>query len=151
HAHVVKVASSYFARHISKHYRARKVIFIPRCVDFSLFNGLKKRSQHNGPLVIGYEGSEQEGACKPRTEALEAIMRRYGKQVRLEFHGYMPPVFQGHPAVSHLRDRMDYRAYLKRLYTAGWDIGLAPLENTLMHRCKTNNKFREYGACGIPG
>ncbi len=151
HAQIVRVASPYFSKHLRKHFRPRRVVCFPGSVDFSLFKNLKKPIRNDDQVVIGYEGGDKESAFKPVTAALDKILRHYGDKVRLEFHGYMPSELKGRKSVVYVQDRQEYRTYMKRLYMCTWDIGLAPLENSLMHRCKTNNKFREYAACLIPG
>jgi len=149
-AHIVKVASPFFGRHLEAHFNPNKVVYFPGSVDFSLFTGLEKRKDKNEKkVVIGYEGSKKQ-AFDPVIDALQDIVRTYGDKVRIEFFGYIPEQLEGKPQVSFEPHMTDYRSFMKRLYQSQWDIGLAPLNRSLLHDCKTNNKFREYAACRIP-
>ncbi len=148
--HIVKVASPFFARHLERHFNPNKVVCFPGSVDFASLSGLEKESKDEDKIVIGYEGGRKRGAFDPVIKALRGILRRYGDRVRIEFFGYVPEGLEGKPQVSFVQHDSDYKNFLKRLYRSNWDIGLAPLEDTLLHDCKTNNKFREYSACRIP-
>src|SRR5690606_3376806 len=67
------------------------------------------------------------------------------------FYGYVPDELARHPWVAHYPLEPSYRTFIRSLYQKTWDIGIAPLHDTLFNHCKTNNKFREYSACWIPG
>lgn len=148
--HVVKVASEFFARHLERHFNPNKVVCFPGSVDFSLLSGLEKSSKYEDKIVIGYEGGRKQAAFDPVIKALRGVLREYGDKIRIEFFGFAPDGLVGKPQVSFDQHDSDYRSFMKRLYQSKWDIGLAPLEDTLLHDCKTNNKFREYAACRIP-
>lgn len=147
----VKVASSFFAKHLETHFNPNKIVYFPGSVDFSLFSGLKKKRKEDDKIVIGYEGGKKPVAFEPVIEALGEVLGKYGDKVRIEFCGYAPEELKDRPQVSIEPYDENYKNFLKRLYRSNWDIGLAPLERTLLHDCKSNNKFREYSACRIPG
>lgn len=148
--HVVKVASEFFAKHLITHFNPNRVVCFPGSVDFSVFSGLRKENRNEDKIVIGYEGGKKQAAFDPVIKALRGIIREYGDKIRIEFFGYAPDGLAGKPQVHFDQHDSDYRKFLKRLYRSKWDIGIAPLEHTLLHDCKTNNKFREYAACRIP-
>lgn len=149
-ASVVKVASEFFARHLKVHFEPKSVVCFPGSVDFSILERVERRKS-DGPVVIGYAGGRKEAAFAPVIRALQKVKDTFGDGVRFEFYGFEPPGASRLPGVKHHKYIADYRKFLRELYRAGWDIGLAPLESALYHDCKTNNKYREYAACRIPG
>jgi len=83
--------------------------------------------------------------------ALEKILENYSTKIEVYFLGFTPPSLRKHPRVHSVPMIWDYPAYLRNFSSAGYDIGLAPLLDDVFHRSKTNNKFREYGACQVAG
>ncbi|GAA0373764.1 glycosyltransferase [Paenibacillus motobuensis] len=149
-AHIVHVNSEFFADYIRLHFNPR-VAYFPATVDYEWLDQEVKPSRRDGRIVIGYEGSHKEDDFKPVIPAIKRIFKEYRWAVKIEFFGFIPASLRGYPGVTHFPYEQDYRRFIHRLYTLNWDIGLAPLADTLFNQCKTNNKFREYGACMIPG
>lgn len=83
--------------------------------------------------------------------ALQRLLSEYPDTVTLEFIGYCPEAFQGDARVSHLPFNHDYEKFREDFRRREWDIGLAPLNDTLFNRSKTDNKYREYASLMIAG
>lgn len=150
HSAKIMVASAYFADHIRLYYNPN-VVYFPASVDFTLFDAVPRIARNDETIIIGYEGTNKEADFIPVIPAIKQIMMEFGDRVKFVFHGFMPSGLQGYPQMSFSPMMGDYRLYMQQLYQNAWDIGLAPLSDHLFNRCKTNNKFREYAACLIPG
>lgn len=107
---------------------------------------------HPAPVRIVYATSRiDDRLFSIFSPALKQVLQDYPQQVEVYFWGYQPDGFQNLPNVHFLKPEPNYNTFLKRFSRMGFDIGLAPLLDDTFHRSKTNNKFREYGACGIAG
>ncbi|MBB6635875.1 glycosyltransferase [Cohnella thailandensis] len=149
-AHMVKVDAPDLGNVIREKYNSN-VVYFPASVDFEWLDRNPKPEKLSGPIVIGYEGSPKEEDFVPVVPALKKILYYYGGFVRLEFMGFVPSALADHPCVIYEDGGMDYKSFIGKLNQRQWDIGLAPLDDNPFNRGKTNNKYREYAACGIPG
>jgi glycosyltransferase involved in cell wall biosynthesis len=106
----------------------------------------------DGPLTIGYGGRYLHARdLQVIVEPLRQILDSSDRPVRAQFVDCLPVGLQNHEKVTLLPYVDDIRQYYRYLRTAGWAIGLAPLRDNAENRAKTNNKYREYAALGIPG
>jgi hypothetical protein len=104
------------------------------------------------PVRIIYATSRTDDRlCQIFLPALERILAHYANRVEAHFWGYCPSQLIGRANVRQHGLICQYDRFLRHFSRAGFDIGLAPLPGDLFYRSKTNNKFREYGACEIAG
>jgi glycosyltransferase involved in cell wall biosynthesis len=149
-AQLVKTDSTFFANYVRLYFNP-KVTHFPSSVDFKLLEPVEKSMNPKPHIVIGYEGTQKDEDFELVVPALQRVLAKYRGYVKLQFHGYVPVPLLGHPEVSYIPDHLDYRSYIQNLKRSEWDVGLAPLKDTLFNYCKTNNKYREYAACLVPG
>lgn len=132
--------------------RNANVIYIKPYFDFGLIKGLARNNKRDDKIVLGYAGTlYRDEDFKPVEPALRRLMDEYPDTLRVEFSGYIPESLLSHPNVYHNNYDDNYLSFIKRFFSRGWDIGIAPLSDSLLNNCKTNNKYREYGACRIAG
>ena len=106
-------------------------------------------------VKIVYATSRPDGQlCKLFLPALRRAVKHYAGRTEIHFWGCRPTGLAAVPDLAGIRYHPiihDYDRFLRSFSQAGFDIGLAPLPDDAFHRCKTNNKFREYAACRIAG
>ena len=84
--------------------------------------------------------------------AMRSIMSKYSGQI--QFHLWkksIPRELIGIPGVILENASINYKNFIASFYISGFDIAIAPGVNTPFFHSKTNNKYREYGGCGVPG
>ena len=129
----------------------RKVEKVAGPVDLNLIRRPRKnRNRHRIKIVFATSRSFDD-LCSIFLFALVRILDKYGDQVEAHFGSFMPDSLKKYPGVYHHKFIPDYDKFLSRFSQAGYDKGLAPLKDDVFHRSKTNNIFREYGACYIAG
>ena len=120
-------------------------------LDFSVLEGLEKQAgSEKTSIVYATWRNKRDILSDLFVPAIKKILTEYSGRVEMHFWGYTPEEFNETPGV-HFMPRTDYDTYIRRFYSSGFDIGLAPLKDDEFHRSKTNTKFRDYGACGIAG
>jgi glycosyltransferase involved in cell wall biosynthesis len=147
HAHQVITNSDVLAAYLEQFSSRLRVL--PPFFDFSLIEGCIR--EQTDELRIGFAGSPSRGddleLIRP---AIGPVLDRVPNAV-FEFCGAMPADVEPTRRIRFFAHEPSYASFIRFQAERNWAIGLAPLRDNAAARAKTNNKYREYGACGIAG
>lgn len=112
------------------------------------------------PIKIGYASNiHNRKNLSVVLPALKRILIEYPKLVKFEtFFGNSKYIIEYNALgdIQYLSNviNLDPVPGIKKFHDAllnrNWDIGIAPLQDTLFNKAKSNNKYREYGMLKIP-
>src|SRR5581483_9052546 len=102
----------------------------------------------DGRVRIGFYGANAAIEEPWLVEALHNIRKRYGERVVLEVIGSSPPQPLATELDWYYDKLLPYEESMRMLHSRGWDIGLAPLEDSPFNAAKQATKFRDYTWAG---
>lgn len=146
-AAAVRVYSPHL-REIVKPYCAN-VILVEGPVDWDLLASQPASRSADITKIVYATSRLQDGIGEMLIAPLREVLSRF-PQVELTIWGPANPVGD-QPRVRHRQFLRNYDRFFREFSDARFDIGLAPLPDDAFHRGKSNNKFREFAACGIAG
>lgn len=126
------------------------VYVLPNLIDLTLWR--KQAPRSCGPVVIGYAGTMTHASDIALLEpVLERLSAKYGNNVAFTFMGCATERLSKLAGFQFIPFELSFEAYAKKLQDTPFDIMLAPLEDNVFNRCKSNIKWLEYSSCGIAG
>ena len=147
HANQVLTNSDVLASYLQRFSARLRVL--PAFFDFALIEGCVR--EETTELRIGFASSPSRGddleLIRP---VIEPVLDRIPNAV-FEFCGVMPAGVLPSPRIRFFEHTSSYADFIRFQAGRSWAIGLAPLRDHPANRAKTNNKYREYGACSIAG
>jgi glycosyltransferase involved in cell wall biosynthesis len=111
----------------------------------------KLKRQRGDRFIFGYMGTRSHGADLAMVAPAITRLLEQHPAARFELFGSieLPPSLSHYNVRRHPKIQ-DYERFLRRLATLDWAFGLAPLQITPFTLAKTNIKWIEYTAAGIP-
>lgn len=103
-----------------------------------------QRRQGRKPRVGWAGGSSHTGDLELVVDVIQAL----ADEVEWVFFGMCPDRLR--PYVHEFHPGVFIDDYPAKLASLNLDLAIAPLEDNLFNRCKTNLRLLEYGACGFP-
>lgn len=120
---------------------------IPNCIDFRLWD---KEPKENEKVRIGWiGGATHEGDLKMVKEALYEVLDKY-ENVEVVICSSPPPNWTIHPKLKLMDKWAFIDEYANHVKSLNFDIGIAPLRDHNFNRAKSNLRYLEFSACGIP-
>lgn len=125
------------------------IYVLPNSIDFDLWNKTQ-RCKNKGKITIGWVGGANHNDDLLIIEpVIDHIVSKY-PQVEFVFGHGMHPNFRGKKGVRWIREFTPILKYPKAIAKMGFDIGIAPLVDNAFNRGKSNLRWLEYSALGIP-
>lgn len=111
------------------------------------------KSSKGKTIRIGWQGANAHNEnLRVAKEAIFAILHQY-PHVEFFFFGPTLPDWiekSEHPRIKFLKAFLNVDEYQAKLASLGFDIGIAPLQDTFFNRGKSNLRWMEYSALKIP-
>jgi glycosyltransferase involved in cell wall biosynthesis len=125
------------------------IYVIPNCIDIGRW-GKVQRKPHKGRIVIGWAGGANHiEDLKIIGPVINRITEKF-KDVYFTFlHGGLPS-FESLNHVKLVKKFARIDQYPEYIAQNGFDIGIAPLVDNAFNRGKSNLRWLEYSALGIP-
>ena len=150
HATLVRVYSPVMRDLVSR--LNQKVRLLKAGFDFSLLPVQFKQRDGREKIKVVYATSRTvDNQYKLFAKGMTRALAKFGDDVEFTIWGCSPGDLVGHKGIRVLPLVGDYENFLHRFARSGFDIGLAPMEDTAFYRSKTNTKLRDYGACRVAG
>lgn len=131
----------------------KNIWVVENSIDFKVWDRIKKG---NKPGVrIGWAGgSGHEGDFEPYAEGIKRILAKHKNARLVLLNGPaktgIPEFFKGVERVEHKAVWVPILKYPKLIMSEDFDIGIAPLVDSAFNRGKSNLKWLENSAMGIP-
>jgi hypothetical protein len=167
HAHQVITTSVALAQALPSHVpTVGPITLLPNGVDVDRITQIKLQhpplpttNHGSAPLRIGYAGSFKAQEFNTLLlPVMQGLHQTYGPTVSLELilesEEAVTTFKRDYPQINYVNliaGCANYDDYLALQLTRHWQVGLAPLLENPFNRCKTDNKYREYGAFGLAG
>jgi glycosyltransferase involved in cell wall biosynthesis len=120
-------------------------------IDLGLISSPKENSKSKRVSLVYATSRIYDDLAAMFMPALTRVLDMYVGRIEVHFWGIKPEGLSVYRDIHSHALTSSYDKFLRQFSEAGFDIGLAPLRNDIFHLSKTNNKFREYGACRIAG
>ena len=126
------------------------VIQLDSFFDFTFAATLPRRPARRA-LRGGFAASIQRGL--DLRNVIDDVLTVLEAHDDLEFEiiGARDDTLPSHPRMRWFPYKHSYEDYVAFQRSRGWDFGLAPLGAAASNQYKTDNKYREYAALGVPG
>lgn len=152
-SNVVCVYSQYFQKKLLK--LNNNVFYLSNIAPIEIIKNLEKKININksNKIRIGYLGSSPQHIkfFNIIKNAVLRILEEYHSEVEFYLIGIKDEALDKYKNAFHVSFLKPINKYYEYMIKNKWDIGLAPMLDTEFEKAKTDNKYREYAALGIPG
>lgn len=122
---------------------------VENCLPVAWWGGdLESLRRQSEKPRVGWAGGM--GGHTGDLELVEAVVQELADEVEWVFFGMCPDKLRPFVAEVH-EGGIEISRYPRKLASLNLDLAIAPLEDNLFNRCKSNLRLLEYGgACGYP-
>lgn len=144
----VVVWSAALAEKLGRH--ARRINRVKAVSNVERLDAWRQEPGPADPVRVGYAGGTTHADDLAMIgKALKKVLEDR-PEVEIESIGLKLAFLDGHPRYRHFPGVPDMDAYYRLVASRKWTVGLAPLIDSPFNAAKSDNKFREYAAAGIP-
>jgi glycosyltransferase involved in cell wall biosynthesis len=138
--------------YLAKIYRKvnKNVHIIPNAIDFELWDSLKSKVNRSKKIRIGWAGGGSHNRDLMQLDKVIDVLNKKYSNIEWVFLGGVPDQFEGKKKVKSLREWHPINIYPQKLKDLNLDIAVAPLRDNEFNRAKSNLRWLEYSALGIP-